>query len=354
MFAALLSPPGRGAIAVIHLCGTGARALVGGLTGRPVTDRPAYGRLKDGEGVADEVMVRTVEGFTGEETVEITCHGGPAPVDRVIASLRSPRVGTPELLERGVRAGHLDRTRAEAWTLLPGARTELAARTLADQAAGALARAVRTMSGPGELLATADLGIALASPRRVVLAGSPNAGKSTLFNALVGSDRALVAPEPGTTRDPVREVIAIDGIPLELVDTAGVEAPRDLLEQLSIDRTHRALREADGVLFLFDAQAGAKEEEGKFLARLAHPRTVVVANKCDAGSRWPPLEALRLSARTGEGMEELRKRILGALGLQPHYREGTPVVFTERQRRILSDTGSLEEAREQLLRGPVV
>ncbi len=206
------------------------------------------------------------------------------------------------------------------------------------------------------LLATAPLGTALASPRRVVLAGAPNVGKSTLFNALVRADRALVSPVPGTTRDPVRETIAIEQVPLELVDTAGVGEPRDLLESLSIERTHRRLREADAVLFLFDAEAGATGPELRFLETLGHRRVILLLNKVDAGSKKPLLEALPVSAKTGQGLDLVRKKILHALDVRPEYKEGAPAVFTARQEKILREAASgretVERAREALLKGP--
>jgi tRNA modification GTPase len=359
LVAALLTPPGRGAIAVVHVCGAGAKALVRRLFPRDFGGHPVPGRLVEGGETVDEVMVRVVEGFTGEETVEITGHGGRGPVGRVMAALAArgvARVDPAELLERGVETGHLDRIRAEAWGLLPHSRTELAARALAAQAEGALSRAVEAMESRRDaerLLATAPLGMALASPRRVVIAGCPNAGKSTLFNALVGSDRAVVSPAPGTTRDPVREVVAIDEVPLELIDTAGVEEPRDLLEQLAIERTHRRLKEADAVLFLFDAEAGARGEELRFLERLAHRRVIHLVNKVDAGSKKPLLDAIPVSARTGQGLDAVRKRILHALEVRPAYVDGEPVVFTPRQERLLRDFVRGEAAaRESLLRGP--
>ncbi|MBI3858459.1 MAG: 50S ribosome-binding GTPase [Planctomycetes bacterium] len=302
MLAALISPPGKGALAVIHVCGDGARGLVGRLLGRAPTEAPLPGALTHQGEVIDEVMARTAAGFTGEETVEITCHGGPAVVDRILRALEAegaPPARPEELLERGVELNHIDRIRAEAWTLLPRAATELAARVLHDQAQGALSAAVAKISGPRDaerLLASAPLGLALASPRRVVLAGSPNVGKSTLFNALLREDRALVSPVPGTTRDPVREVIAIEQVPVELIDTAGVETPRDALEQMSIERTRRSIGDADLVLFLFDAEAGAQGPELRFLETLSRRRVILLLNKIDAGSKKPLLEALPVSA----------------------------------------------------------
>lgn len=360
MLATLLTPPGRGALAVVHVSGAGARALVRSLFSRDFADHPVPGRLAlDGEPL-DEVMVRTAEGFTGEETVEITCHGGNGPVARVMRALETrgaKHASERDLLERGVETGHLDRIRAEAWQLLPRALTELAGRMLFAQARGALSRALETGKDAAKLLETSALGLALAIPRRIVIVGRPNAGKSTLFNTLVGSDRVIASPLPGTTRDPVRETAAIGQVPLEFIDTAGVEIPRDPLEALSIERTHRRLQDADAVIFLFDAHAGTSGEELKFFEGLGPRRVVPLLNKIDIGSKRPPLEALPVSAKTGQGLPEVRHAILHALGVNPAYREGAPAVFTPRQERLLRDAveGRLhpETAREQLLRGPV-
>ncbi len=362
MLVSLLTPPGRGAIAVLHVCGDGAKALVRRLFSREFGERPVPGRLElEGE-VLDEVLVRSAEGFTGDETVEVSCHGGAASVERVMKAfetLGARRAGAAELLERGVETGRLDRVRAEAWALLPRALTELAARVLADQAEGALSRAVEAMDSIAQaerLLATSVLGIALASPPKVVLAGAPNVGKSTLFNALVRADRAIVSPEPGTTRDPVREVIAIEQVPLEIVDTAGMGGPQGLLEQLSEERAARALRGADLVLFLFDAEAGARGDELRFLERLADRRVLLLVNKADAGTKRPLLHAVPVSARTGQGLDEVRRMILKALEIRPRHAPGAPVVFTGRQQRLLlgAATGRapVEESRRDLLRGP--
>lgn len=363
MLAALLTPPGRGAIAVLHVAGPGSRALVESLLGRPVAARPRHGRLVEEGEVLDEVVVRAVEGFTGEETVEISCHGGRATVERIFRALEAGgarRAAPGDLLERGVRTGALDRIRAEAWGLLPGARTELAARVLLDQAEGALSRAVaaaRDAAEAARLRETAALGVALARPRRVVLAGRPNAGKSTLFNALLRGERAIVSPEPGTTRDPVRATGAVAQVPLEFVDTAGVEAPRDAIEGMAIERTWESISGADLVVFLFDGEAGAEGEERGLWERLAGRKALAVVNKIDRapGAAGPP-GACRISARTGEGLEELGRRILSALGIDPRHEPGAPVVFTPRQERLLGEVseGRLEwaAAREALLRGP--
>jgi tRNA modification GTPase len=341
--------------------GEGSGALVAGLVGRAPAVQPSRGALTHEGERLDDVMTRSVAGFSGEETVEITCHGGAAVVERILRALEAAgasRADVGTLLERGVETGHLDRIRAEAWSLLPRAATELAARVLRDQAEGALSTAVAKLSTPRDaerLLLSAPLGLALAAPRQVVLAGSPNVGKSTLFNALVREDRALVSPTAGTTRDPVRETIAIEQVPIVLVDTAGVEAPRDLLGQGSIERTQASLRDADVVLFLFDAEAGAQGPELRLLETLSQRRVLLLVNKIDAGNKKPLLEALPISARTGQGLGALRRKILHALAVTPRHADGDAVVFTPRQERLLARAASgrmdLEEARGELFRG---
>lgn len=348
-------------MAVVHVAGSGAAQLVASLLGKPPGPGAQVGVLEEKGERIDEVIVRQVPGFTGEETVELTCHGGAAVVSRVLRALETggaAAVDASRLLDRGVQTGHLDRIGAEAWKLLPTAVTELAAMVLEDQAHGALSRAVGALAAPREaerLLATSRLGIALASPRRVVLTGSPNVGKSTLFNALVRTERALVSPVPGTTRDPVREMIAISQVPVELVDTAGVEDPRDLLERLSVERTQQNLTEADLILFLFDAQTGAVGPELRLLETLAHRRVILLVNKMDVGNKKPLLEALPISAKTGQGLDEVRRKILHALAVIPRHVEGEPVVFTTRQERLLTLAAagrmSLGEAKAELLRG---
>lgn len=353
MFAVLLTPPGRGAIAVVHVCGAGAAARVADRTGKAPGDRPRLSTLcRDGV-TADQVMVRIAAGFTGEETVEITCHGGTAVVEAVFAALGVVRKSTAELLERGVETGHLDRIRAEAWTLLPLAATERAARMLHDQAEGALSRAVSELRTPSQvesLLSTAPLGLALAHSPRIVLTGRPNAGKSTLFNALVEADRAMVSPIPGTTRDPVKERVAIEGVPFELADTAGLEEPRDEVERMAMDRARKAVDGADLVVHLV-----APDDPGPVLG-LADPRRLTVASKIELWPAAPPCELLPVSAKTGRGLDLLRLAVLRAFKIREPLPEGAPVVFTPRQERLLGEAAAgrlpVEEARGLLLRGP--
>lgn len=261
----VLTPPRPAALAIVHVVGT----RLGLREPQRVARRT----------IGDDVLARWIpadEALSGRDTVEITCHGGPAAVEAVLAAVGGRRVSWDEWVD----LAPLHETQREAHKRLPGALTLRAARMLLDQAAGALARATPSDA----LLATARLGRALVEPLTVAIVGPPNVGKSTLFNALLESERALVSPEPGTTRDPVRELTAIDGIPLWLVDTAGLGEPHDELDAESMRRTRSVMETADLVI------------------------------------------------RAGDPAE-IRRTILRDLGLDVELPPGAPVVFTSRQER---------------------
>ena len=344
IIAARTTAPSRGAIAVVEVVGAGAAEIVGGLFDQrlPPPGKTTLGRLVDGAPI-DEVLLRIIpasESFTGEETAEICCHGGSAVVESVLEALARrgvKRVEANDLLRRAVETGRIDPIREEAYRLLPTALTEPAARMLLDQAQGALSRALQEGQN---VLSSAALGIALTSPHRIVLAGRPNAGKSTLFNALVEEDRVIVSDEPGTTRDPVREFIAIEGVPFQLCDTAGVEEGRklDLLEMLSEKRTHEEILAADLVIFLHDATIGVRPDEGVFLAQLRRP-ALRVANKSEGSGGAP---GLRISAETGMGLDGLRAGILRMLGIVPGTEPGRPMIFTRRQKELIEEGRGME------------
>jgi tRNA modification GTPase len=313
-WACVVSGRGEAALALIDVFGPDARPLVEKLTGRPVLRRPSLRRL------GDEVMVRySRRGFTGEPTVTVSCHGGRAACEAVLASLRGVEVvGVREMILRAWRNGAVDRTQAEAYHHLLSARTHRAARMLQDQWEGALGRELRE-GRVDELQALARLGIALVRPPVVVLAGEPNAGKSTLFNALLQRERALVSEIAGTTRDPVRDWTAIDGIPVELIDTAGVEEARDEIEAQAIERALSASRRADLVVWVREPTGRAEAPAG----------ALEVWSKRDLGE--PPGPGPAVSARTGEGLDGLRASILHRLSLDVPDAPGRGMIFTPAQ-----------------------
>lgn len=358
-----LTPPGRGGVALVALEGPGAAALLAALfrpargAGLPAAGLVALGHLLDAEAEPiDEVLLACA----GPDAFELGCHGGPAVVERVLGALRDAGADErPSLL-----ADADDRTAAEAQALLQRAPTELGCRVLLAQAGGALARSIdalcaRLDEDPGQarleleaLLATWPLGRALTAPPRIALVGAPNAGKSSLMNALLGHARVIVAPEPGTTRDAVEEVADLDGVPARLVDTAGRREAADAVEAAGVARALEVARGADLRLVVVDVTTLARApDDALALARACPSPRVVALNKvdlqpgsCDAVADLAPV---LVSATTGEGLPALRAALRAALvGAGPDD-PARPVLVTARQR------GLVEGALRALARGDV-
>jgi len=331
---AVLTAPGRGGIAVIRCVGPAIDAALQG-TFRPAARGPvlpalgalAYGHILDADGsVLDEVIV--YHASDPPLTVyEVNCHGGPAAVAAVCGALaaRGLEQVEPDTLLAIEGAGATERI---ARRLLRRATTPLAARILLDQLGGALATAVAHAADAlaagraeeagntvdGLLERWHHCGRFLAAPPRVVIAGRPNAGKSTLLNRLVGADRVLTAAAPGTTRDYVEADAALDGLPVVLVDTAGLGDARDPVEQLGVERAHEQTAGAAIVVYLLDAATGATADDEAALERLGN-RAIAVWNKADVapGPLGVP-GVLAVSALTGDGIENLGGVVLARLG----------------------------------------
>jgi len=307
----------------------------------PAVGAIIYGHVLDADGrPLDEVLLARV----AADVFEVNCHGGPAAVRAVgarLAALGLEPVDADALLERE-GATRLER---DARRALRRATTPLAARVLLDQSAGALAAALAAARADldagrpaeaaarlGRLAASwAGCGRFLADPPRVVLAGRPNVGKSTLLNHLVAADRVLTAPTPGTTRDAVEVEAALEGAPVVLVDTAGLRDAGDLVEREGVARATQEARRAALVVYLLDASSGRRPQDDAALARLGAP-PLVVWNKVDAapvGSGPPPGETA-VSALTGAGVAALAPAILDRLGWCPPD-PGQAVPFTAEQ-----------------------
>ncbi len=313
-----LTPSGRGAVATLLVEGHGSLDAIGALfrpkSGQALTataiDRPLFGRF--GAEPGEEVVVRC----RGEESLEIHCHGGRAAVARIEDELAQ---GGGQIVswQEWTDTHHVDPITAAAHRALAEARTERTAAILLDQYQGALRRAfdeIEQALGDGDttradrlidtLLGRASLGQHLIRPWKVVLAGRPNVGKSSLINALVGYSRAIVHRTPGTTRDVVTATTAMDGWPVELSDTAGLRTVDQSVERAGVRLARRQLAEADLAILIFDASEAWGESDQSMLD--AWPESFVVHNKCDLRcAAGGPTSGLATSATTGQGIERL-------------------------------------------------
>lgn len=380
-YVTLATPPGTGGIAVVELLGPRAgeiagrifrpRAGAGAGAGAADARAPVLGDLVDADGPFDEALMQgpaAAGDLTGLPAVVLSCHGGRAPVRHLLElaeSYGATRLAPEHWAELACAAGRIDRLAREAWQLLPGARTRLAAEVFGRAAAGelrariepvcaALGRARSGLAGPGgtalddararlgELLATSPLGLALATPPRIVLVGAPNAGKSTLFNALVGFPRVLVHDEPGTTRDSIEEVAAVRGVPVLFVDTAGIRATADPIEAQGVAEAERQAGRADLVLEVVDAAAGAAAPEAARAGAATRQLRVLAQWDRVPGGRTAA-GGLPVSAEQGTGLEELRTAILAALGL-PALPAAAAMPFSARQVAFLRRAATRVEA----------
>jgi tRNA modification GTPase len=337
-----LTPPGRGAIAVLLVEGPGALAAVAAEcrdpSGAPlaVIAEPGPRLVRFGPEPAEEVVLLA----QGEDRVELNCHGGTAVIDRILDRLAVR--GCPAIAWRDwARIAQPDPIAAAALEALAAAPTFRAAAILLDQYRGALRRALLEVDagfaagridearGKLQVLARrAGLGRHLVRPWCVVLAGPPNAGKSTLVNALLGYRRALVHPTPGTTRDLVTAVTAIDGWPVELVDTAGLADAEHPLERAGIAMAEQAIATADLVLLVLDPSRAVDATDQAILARW--PNALVIRNKSDLPPAGPHPTGLEISALAGQGLDELLAAI--SRRLVPDVPEpGAAVPFTDGQ-----------------------
>jgi len=311
---------------------------------RGTAGRLHYGLLMRGGEVLDEVLVAVVQESAGCESVEINCHGGVVAVERVMAGLEElgvRRVSGEELLAADCT---LDAIRLEAARALPHAHSRQAVRMLLAQHRGELSRALTEIARQpardaaawlADLEAAAPLGLALCTPRRVVIAGQPNTGKSTLFNALLGRARAIVTDVPGTTRDYVSDSLVLEGVPLELIDTAGLRETDHAIEIEGVKCAREQISSADIVVLVFDATQPMTSEEQLIVDRLSG-KCIRVLNKMDLlpPGRRPKVEgatsAVTISASRGDGMRELEAAIVRAAVGSLRY-SGGPAVFTQRQ-----------------------
>ena len=367
----IATPHGVGGIGVIRMSGADAltiartvfRPASGGRLGAIAPYHARFGHIVTADGaVIDECILlhmRAPHSYTGEDTVELQCHGGTIVLREVLlrtweAGARPAAAG--EFTKRAFLNGRLDLARAEGVMELINARSARAARAARERMAGALSReitAIRThllgaiarieagidfpeddipaatadslradIHGASDavqrLLTGAYAGRILREGVKTVIVGRPNVGKSSLLNALLGTERAIVTDVPGTTRDIIEEEISVEGIPLRLIDTAGLRAAEDAVERLGVARTEQYLGDAELVLAVFDSSCGLTDEDHEILARLKKMDAdiIILCNKEDCASvlrvtDFDGLNApvLMISAQAGTGLDALRETI---------------------------------------------
>jgi len=391
--AAIATPPGRGGIGVVRVSGPKARPIAAAVAGTvPAPRHAAFAsfRAADGE-LIDQGLVLFFEAphsYTGEDVAELQGHGGPVVMLELLRRCveMGARIAEPgEFTRRAFLNDRLDLAQAESVADLIDASSTEAARSAARSLAGEFSRRVNALVAglidlrahveacidfPEEeidpadraaqaaklatlrgsldtLLEEARQGAVLREGLTVVLVGPPNVGKSSLLNRLAGEDVAIVTPIPGTTRDYVRATISLEGVPVHLIDTAGLREARDEVERLGIERTWRAI-EGAGAALLISSPDHPSADDGSIAKRLPPSMPVArVENKVDltggaaglvAGADAP---VVRVSAKTGAGIEALRQWLLHTAGWKPHG-EG---LFVARERHLVA----LESARQRLL-----
>ncbi len=390
--AAISTPPGEGAIAVIRLSGPETHAILGQVfrpAGPIIPRRTTYGEIVSEGRTLDQVLVTSFSGpssYTGEDMIEISCHGGILLAASLLELVlrRGARAADPgEFTQRAFLNGKMDLSRAEAVMDLISARTPLALRAAAEQLQGRIgeeADAIRAavleivahleafIDFPEEgidpasgsaliekidsattridaLLATAFGGRILREGVRVAIVGRPNAGKSSLLNRLLGLERAIVSPVPGTTRDTIEESACLQGILFRLTDTAGLRDTQDPVEREGVERAHRVIDGADLVLHVFDATE-------VFAEPVLRPREILVANKCDLPQAAPAPSALPVSCKTGEGFSGLVEAMVReTCGAHLSAGESLAAVNARHQALLESAKSSLAAAADHLRAG---
>jgi tRNA modification GTPase len=412
--AAVATPPGIGGIGIIRISGPEALCILhrlfcphsGGKKGKFQSHKLYYGTVVDRSGrTHDEILyvyMRAPATYTREDVVELHSHGSWLVLQSVLAEVLAAgaRPAEPgEFTKRAFLSGRIDLTKAEAVIDLLQARTDGGVRLAVEQLQGSLldeVEAVRSalihmlavvevaIDFPDDdveildeghlleqlqqqvivpvrrLLRLADQGRVVREGVHVVISGCPNVGKSSLLNGLLQEERALVTSIPGTTRDTIEEMISIHGVPVHLVDTAGIRAHDNLVEELGIERARRKLIEADLVLFLVDADAGVTDQDRELYRSVRDHDHLVVLNKIDLageerlsriGKEFAPLKSVRISARRHIGLDGLQEAIYAKVVVGEEVREQLSCAPNVRHRAILSTTlEACERLRQALTR----
>ena len=382
---ALATPAGRGALGVVRISGPRAQDIVRALTTRRSVFEPRRATLTrirgaSGGRAVDSVLVTyfpAPHSYTGQDIVEVSAHGSPVllrSIMRAAADAGARLALRGEFTLRAFLAGRLDLVQAEAVANLIAAATPLQARVAFDQLEGTLTQRIATLdaelfdliarleasldfpdegyhfieadetrrrvtavvAGINALLADAQRGRLVREGATVVLAGRPNVGKSSLFNALAGADRAIVTSVPGTTRDLITEPVDIDGIAVTLVDTAGAREARDVVEREGVARGRQARGVADLLVVVIDRSEPLTTDDLALLDETTSQRRVIVANKCDLPAANDIAHAVAVSATTGDGLDHFRCALIRELAGDESHRD-SPALTNLRHISLLED-----------------
>lgn len=368
--AAIATSIGEGGISIIRVSGDKSIDIVGsifiGKNNRKLHDFKSYtmryGHVIDKSGSKlDEVIISYMKGpksFTAEDTIEINCHGGVVGTNRILQEIirAGARMAQPgEFTKRAFLNGRIDLSQAEAVIDIIRAKTELSMKSALMQSEGSISKEIKTIRNKllsviarievtvdypeedieevtaGEvsedvtkiiseietLLSTADEGKILREGLSTVIVGKPNVGKSSLLNALLKEKRAIVTDVPGTTRDAIEEYISIEGIPVKIVDTAGIRETEDIVEKIGVEKSKEKINEADLVILILDSSNKLSLEDRKIIEYIKEKKCIVLLNKSDLGGKIEVEELKNLkskyitniSVKTGDGLNYVKEHI---------------------------------------------
>lgn len=404
---ALSTPPGRGGIGVIRISGPDSKSILSRMTNPELRDpEPNYLALRKvidpfAGDVLDEALVcyfKSPQSFTGEDVVEFHCHGSPVLLRRIIdCVLRlDARLANPgEFSLRAVMNGRLQLNEAEAIRDLIDAQTDSAAQQATRQLSGEISHRLKPakeqllkiivrlesslefveddlpeveqaeMAGALQSLRSDLQGLAgtfargrlLRDGLTVALVGRPNAGKSSLFNRLLGHERAIVTPIPGTTRDTISEPVGLDGVPVTLIDTAGIRSASEEVESLGVDRTRRVAADADLLVVVIDGSQPVSDEDKEVLEQASSKPHVIALNKSDLPGfsqiaiNGSPSAAITVSAVTEKGISDLRSAIIEPFANGNRDGEGLMITNARHHDLLLRAVSALESSEQAIREG---
>jgi len=409
--AAISTPPGEAGLGIVRISGKAALNIAARIfkskSGKKVSDFKTYtvhyGHVVDKDEVIDEAILtvmRSPKSFTKEDIVEISCHGGIIVLRKVLDLVLAggARIAEPgEFTKRAFLNGRIDLVQAEAVIDVIRAKTDSALKIGAEQLKGALSGQVNSLRDgllgaltvleanidfPDEEIDKVNLkkikgqlkriegklkdildnsahGRVLREGIHIVICGRPNVGKSSLLNALLRQERSIVTPVAGTTRDTIEEIIDIKGIPVRIVDTAGIIEPRDLIEKKAIQRSKKHIEKADLVMILFDASRKLSSQDNALMAKLAKKPVIAVINKIDLKQKieHKRLEArfkniIQISAKRNKGIDILESSIADFVYRGRSLSREHAIVSNMRHIALLKEAGKfIENAIKALDRG---